>query len=143
MKPVLCVDRGCGIVYARIQIASTIGIQKKTKEERKIKKVMQIDEFEGQCGYSYRHEPFCNGGHNCRHPEAAKEVVKGEEVGFCYAFSCPLAPCADEQDFEEAGENLEEYEEDMYVVLFEEGDAVCEYKNIVFVQGCKQLQDAE
>ena len=84
------------------------------------KTVMHIDEFEGQCGYSYKHEPFCNGGHNCRHPEAAKETVNGEEVGYCYAFSCPLAPCADEEDFKDAGEDLEQYEEDMYVVLFEE-----------------------
>lgn len=84
------------------------------------KRVMHIDEFEGQCGYSYRHEPFCNGGHNCRHPEAAKETVDGEEVGYCYAFSCPLAPCADEEDFKDTGEDLAEYEEDMYVVLYDE-----------------------
>lgn len=84
------------------------------------KTVMHIDEFEGQCGYSYKHEPFCNGGHNCRHPEAAKENVNGEEVGYCYAFSCPLAPCADEKDFKDAGEDPEQYEEDMYVVLYDD-----------------------
>ena len=92
---------------------------------------MHIDEFEGRCGYSYRHDPFCNGGHNCRHPEAAKETVNGEEVGYCYAFSCPLAPCADEQDFEDAGEDMEQYEEDMYVVLFEEGGTSKEYEKDV------------
>ena len=74
------------------------------------KTVMRIDEFEGQCGYSYKHEPFCNGGHNCRHPEAAKENVNGEEVGYCYAFSCPLAPCADEKDFKDACEDPEQYD---------------------------------
>jgi len=86
------------------------------------KTVMHIDEFEGKCGYSYTHEPFCNGGHNCKHPEAVKEDVYGEKVGFCYAFSCPLAPAADEEDFRDAGGNLEEYEEDMYVVLFKEDE---------------------
>ena len=94
------------------------------------KTVMHIDEFEGQCGYSYKHEPFCNGGHNCRHPEAEKETVNGEEVGYCYAFYCPLAPCADEEDFKDAGEDPDQYEEDMYVVLFEEGgsseEKICE-----------------
>lgn len=84
------------------------------------KTVLHIDEFEGQCGYSYKHEPFCNGGHNCRHPEAAKETVNGEEVGYCYAFSCPLAPCADEEDFKDAGEDPDQYEEDMYVVLYDD-----------------------
>lgn len=81
------------------------------------KKGVYIDEFEGRCGYAYRHEPFCNGGHNCRHSKAAKENVGGEEVGFCYAFSCPIAPSADEEDFKDVGKDLEEYEEDMYVVV--------------------------
>ena len=46
--------------------------------------------------------------------------MNGEEVGYCYAFSCPLAQCADEEDLKDAGEDLEQYEEDMYVVLFDE-----------------------
>ena len=56
--------------------------------------------------------------------------MNGEEVGYCYAFSCPLAPCADEGDFRDAGEAPEQYDEDMYVVLFEEGgsneEEICE-----------------
>ncbi len=91
-----------------------------------MKRVMHIDDFEAQCGYSYKHEPFCNGGHNCKHPDAAKETVQGEEVGYCYAFSCPLAPTADEEDFKDAGEDLANYEEDMFVVLHDdEGGAKC------------------
>ena len=46
--------------------------------------------------------------------------MNGYEVGYCYAFSCPLAPCADEEDFKDAGEDLEQYEEDMYVVLYDD-----------------------
>lgn len=83
------------------------------------KKIVHIDDFESVCGYSYRHEPFCNGGHNCRHPDSAKE----DGVGYCYAFQCPLAPTADEDDFADAGIDAEEFEEDMYVVLYEEDKA--------------------
>ena len=46
--------------------------------------------------------------------------MNGEEVGYCYAFSCPLAPCADEKDFKDACEDPEQYEEDMYVVLYDD-----------------------
>ena len=42
--------------------------------------ILHVDEFEGKCGFAYRHEPFCNGGHNCRHPEAATEKIAGKEV---------------------------------------------------------------
>lgn len=81
------------------------------------KTVMDINDFEGVCGYSYTHEPYCNGGHNCKHPDACKENVNGESVGYCYAFACPLAPSADEADFVDAGLDAENYEEDMYVVV--------------------------
>jgi hypothetical protein len=81
--------------------------------------ILHIDEFEGKCGFAYRHEPYCNGGHNCRHPESANEQVAGKDVGYCYAFSCPLAPEADEESFKKHGMNLEEFEEDMYVEVFD------------------------
>ena len=81
--------------------------------------ILHVDEFEGKCGFAYRHEPFCNGGHNCRHPEAATEKIAGKEVGYCYAFSCPLAPTADKESFEKNGMGPELYEEDMYVEIFD------------------------
>lgn len=43
------------------------------------KKVMLVDEFEKKCGFAYVHEPFCNGGHNCKHPDSSKETIKGED----------------------------------------------------------------
>lgn len=45
--------------------------------------VVRIEAFEGWCGYSYWHELFCNGGHNCKHMDALHETVNGKKVGFC------------------------------------------------------------
>lgn len=76
------------------------------------KEILHIDDFEAKCGYSYRDENYCNGGHNCKHPEAPQE----NGIGYCYAFSCPIAVCADEEDFINNGKSLEDYEEDMFVI---------------------------
>lgn len=61
---------------------------------------MSVYDFEAHCGFSYSHQSGCNGGHNCRHFKADAEAVGGEEIGYCYAFSCPYAEkYHDDDDF--------------------------------------------
>lgn len=101
-----------------------------------ISKIKHIDEFEHECGFAYMNEPFCNGGHNCRHPKAATEELEGSEVGYCYAFSCPLAPEADKESFAKHKIDLDKYEEGTYIEVF---DGLQEKKDGALTELWKEL----
>ena len=86
--------------------------------------IMTINQLANICGYY--EDAFIekgvtvNNGYNCTHPEQT-EVYDG--IGCCYAWSCPLAIEADEQDCEEYG--VEYQCDDAYVLV----DLESEVKN--------------
>jgi hypothetical protein len=90
------------------------------------KKIHSINEFANMCGYFFNacieQNFICNNGYNCNHPEQKEADVNeeaGTKVGRCYAWSCPLAYEADEEDFQDPEiDNQDfEYEECEYVVV--------------------------
>ena len=84
-------------------------------------KIWDINDFANQCGYFYNayleKGVSINNGYNCRHIECEETEINeatGEEIGKCYAFSCPLAYEADQEDFDDPdvdNDGWEEYEE--------------------------------
>lgn len=61
--------------------------------------VLHINKLARKCGYFFNAELeqniTCNNGYNCKHP--LQEKYNG--IGYCYAFSCPLAvQFGDEED---------------------------------------------
>lgn len=88
-------------------------------------KIMPINDFANRCGYFYNayieKNITCNNGYNCRHPEQGGTWdFDGETIGCCYAWSCPLAYEADEEDFADDdidNDGYETWEEGEFVVV--------------------------
>jgi len=92
---------------------------KKAGGER-MNKIYQINDFANQCGYFFNaclntKENFtCNNGYNCRHPQQEEKEHNsetGNNVGMCYAWSCPLGYEADEEDFDDPDIDNDGYQE--------------------------------
>lgn len=94
--------------------------------------IMDVNEFERICGFSYTDDALCNGGHNCCHPDTEEnELVDEKEIGLCYAFSCPLAKAPSEMSLKKMGMDPELYDtSDMIEVpeywREEKKDALCQ-----------------
>lgn len=82
----------------------------------KSKAILTINNMANLCGYFFNAHfdedcDICpNNGYNCKHPECEE---KEQEIGCCYAFSCPLGWEADKEDCEYFGF---EYEEGEFIV---------------------------
>ncbi len=68
---------------------------------------MHINRLANRCGYFFNayldaEENFaCNNGYNCKHPEQEETNINpetGHKIGKCYAWSCPLAVPAYDED---------------------------------------------
>lgn len=61
--------------------------------------IMNINQLANRCGYFYNaylaKGISCNNGYNCKHPGQTEVEM---ETGKCYAWSCPLAIPAHDED---------------------------------------------
>lgn len=97
-----------------------------------MRKIYEINEFARGCGYffnAYIDQDFCgNNGYNCRHPnqeETDTSDCTGKEVENCFAWSCPLACEADEEDFSNPdidNNGYGEWEEGRFVIPLQQGE---------------------
>jgi len=97
------------------------------------RKIYEINEFARSCGYffnAYIDQDFCsNNGYNCRHPQQEETNTNehtGEEIGSCFAWCCPLAYEADEEDFNNPNidnNGYDTWEEGSFVIPLQKGEA--------------------
>ena len=97
------------------------------KCDNRISVLMDVNSWANRCGYFFNaalspknpddknfypgSQPCPNNGYNCRHPEQSEQH---NGIGCCFAWSCPLAYEADEEDCEAFGV---EHEEGAFVVV--------------------------
>ncbi len=92
------------------------------------RETMHINQLANRCGYFFNTyldtEGFTsNNGYNCKHPEQQETDINpetGHEIGKCYAWSCPLAVVAYDED--EPDDDIDY--DDVIVQISEDGEIV-------------------
>jgi len=86
-------------------------------------KIEEFNTFANSCPFFY-HDDSSLGGYNCKHKECGEGEVNedGKVIGSCFTFSCPLAPTAEEEDFNNPNIDLngfskDDYYEDSFVLV--------------------------
>lgn len=79
-----------------------------------MEELIQINDLCCQCGFFYNDKSWINNGYNCNHPDCdeREDDDKGNSIGRCHTWSCPIATEADLHDLKRLDESLyQEYKD--------------------------------